>query len=361
MDFFYSFPAIRGLQSGKEFFSIMCPLGLLSKIFTFYNNEIPEEFRAQRIINEKRIPEIRDYILNNPTDYVFSAITASIDGEYDFSPSSNNTDVGTLRISMDCDLLINDGQHRKAAIDEAVTLNPKLKEESITVVLFIDQGLKKSQQMFSDLNRHAVNVSSSLSILYNHRDPDIEITKRYLTHNEKLKKFIDMGSASLAQKSNKLFVLSIFHNSFKNSVSLNGQIDENRVDFAFDFWDELCTVFKEWKFVIDGDVSPFHSRQTSIATYGVVLEALGLLAGNLYTLNHRNWKDVVAMLNNIDWSKQNTADWLHRCVQTNGKITKSNRQVKLTYIKIKSLLALSLTKSEEKLEADFNEEKATND
>lgn len=46
MNFNYRFPAIRGLQAGKEFFSIICPLDVLSKLFTFYNNEIPEEFRA---------------------------------------------------------------------------------------------------------------------------------------------------------------------------------------------------------------------------------------------------------------------------------------------------------------------------
>lgn len=360
MEFYYSFPAIKGLQSGHEFFSIMCPLGLLSKLFSFYNNEIPEEYRAQRIINERRIPEIRDYILNNPEDYVFSAITASINGEYCFSPSNNNKDIGTLEISMDSDLLINDGQHRKAAIDEAIALNPNLKEESITVVLFVDQGLKKSQQMFSDLNRHAVNVSSSLSILYNHRDPDIDITKRYLTHNERLKRFIDLGSASLSQKSNKLFVLSIFHNSFKNSISLNGQMDEGRTSFAFDYWDEVCSVFNEWRFVLDGDVSPYHSRQTSISTYGVVLEALGLLGGYLCSSNN-DWKKTVNNLNKIDWSKHNTADWLHRCIQSNGKIAKSNRQVKLTYIKIKLLLGLELTPSERNLEDDFSKETANYD
>jgi len=189
MQFFYSFPAIRGLQANNEFFSIMCPLGVLSKLFTFYNNEISEEHRAQRIINEKRIPEIRDYVINNPKDYVFSSITASIDGLYEFQPIKDNENIGIIKVSMDCNLLINDGQHRKAAIEEAVAFNPSLKEESISVVLFVDQGLVRSQQMFSDLNRHAINVSSSLSILYNHRDENIGLTKKYLLHNKKLKQF----------------------------------------------------------------------------------------------------------------------------------------------------------------------------
>ncbi len=46
MHFNYTFPAIRGKQANKEFYSIMCPLGILSKLFSFYNDEIPPEFRA---------------------------------------------------------------------------------------------------------------------------------------------------------------------------------------------------------------------------------------------------------------------------------------------------------------------------
>lgn len=357
MDFFYSFPAIRGFQAKSEFFSIMCPLGLLKKIFTFYNDEIPEEYRAQRIINEKRIPEIRDYILNNTDDYVFSAITASIDGEYEFLKSENNDNVGVLKVSMESFLLINDGQHRKAAIDEAVAVNPSLKDESICVVLFLDHGLVKSQQMFSDLNRHAVNVSSSLSILYNHRDEKIAITKRYLNHHIVLKRFIDLSNKSLAQKSNKLFVLSIFHNSFINTLGEKKEVTEDEVQFAFEYWDELCGEFKEWSNVLNGEITPYHSRQSSIATYGVVLEAIGLLGYSLYRDQPKSWKQYIRKLNEIDWNKSNLENWLYRCITLSGKISKSQRQVKLTCIKIKELLGLKLEKDEYRLEMTFLKEK----
>lgn len=356
MDFFYSFPAIRGYQAKQEFFSIMCPLGLLSKIFTFYNNEIPEEFRAQRIVNEKRIPDIRDYILNNLTDYVFSSITASIDGEYEFVCSNENDNIGILRISMDSHLLINDGQHRKAAIEEAVMIDKSLAEETISVVLFIDQGLMRSQQMFSDLNRHAVNVSSSLSILYNHRDEDVAITKRYLEHNRELKRYIDMSSTSLAQKSNKMFILSIFHRAFMNTIGDIKEDSDKKILSAFDYWDELCSVFGEWNTVLRGEVSPYHSRKTSIATYGVVLEAIGLVGYDLMRNHNSKWKEYVSKLNMIDWSKSNHKDWLNRCITPTGNISKSNRQVKLSYIKIKELIGIKLTSDETMLEELFNKE-----
>lgn len=357
MNFNYSFPAIRGTQANKEFFSLMCPLDVLSKLFLFYNNEIPDEFRSQRVLNEKRIPEIRDYILNNPRDYVFSSITASIDGEYSFTPNGDSPDIGKLNISMTSNLLINDGQHRKAAIDEALKDNPSLKNETISVVLFVDQGLKKSQQMFSDLNRHAVNVSSSLSILYNHRDPEIDLTKTYIKENTRLRKYIDQSSTSLAQKSNKMFLLSIFHTAFMNSIGTVSNIhDTASINFAHQYWDLLCENFMEWKCIVDGQVSPYHSRQSSISTYGIVLEVLGSIGFNIFKFDPQNLDTYVHRLNNIDWLKTNKIDWFNRCIQPTGSIHKSQKSTRLTYIRIKSLIGLPLTDTEQKVEDQFRKE-----
>ena len=36
-NFFYTFPAIKGIQASKEYFVIMCPLKILSKLFIFYD------------------------------------------------------------------------------------------------------------------------------------------------------------------------------------------------------------------------------------------------------------------------------------------------------------------------------------
>ena len=127
-NFFYTFPAIKGKQASRDFFVIMCPLSILSKLFIFTDDELPPEHRAQRLLNKNRIPEMATYIVNNPKDYVFSSLTASIDGDFNFSALDNNFDdkIGILKVSMDSRLLINDGQHRRAAIEEALKANPDL-------------------------------------------------------------------------------------------------------------------------------------------------------------------------------------------------------------------------------------------
>ena len=59
-------------------------------------------------------------------------MSASIDGNFAFHPS-DVPDVGTLEISMDAKLLINDGQHRKAAILEALSEDDTLSDETISI------------------------------------------------------------------------------------------------------------------------------------------------------------------------------------------------------------------------------------
>ncbi len=44
-----------------------------------------------------------------------------------------------------------------AAIEEALKVRPELGDETLSVVFLHDAGLKRSQQMFADLNRHAIS------------------------------------------------------------------------------------------------------------------------------------------------------------------------------------------------------------
>src|SRR5258708_4436108 len=79
-----NFPVIRGIQAGREYYVAMWTLRTIKQISIFDEQELPPELRAQRTLNKTRVPEIANYILNNPKDYVFSAITASIDSDVDF-------------------------------------------------------------------------------------------------------------------------------------------------------------------------------------------------------------------------------------------------------------------------------------
>ncbi|GAB6150346.1 DNA sulfur modification protein DndB [Clostridium novyi] len=353
-NFFYTFPAIKGNQATKDFFVIMCPLSILSKLFIFNDDELPPEHRAQRILNKSRIPEIATYIVNNPSDYVFSSITASIDGEFEFSPLNKDFDekIGNLKVSMESRLLINDGQHRRAAIEEALKVCPELANETISVVLFIDEGLKRSQQIFADLNKHAINVSKSIGILYDSRDPIAMITKSLIEENKYLKHYTDKENPSLSKFSPKLFTLSSIHETNKKLVNKLNINDPKTTNFVKMFWFILCENMKEWQFVFNKDINPHLFRNDYISSHGVVLEALGLIGNYLYVNNLNNWQQILSNVKNIDWHRSNLDDWQHRAIGLNGRIVKSATYVRLTNNLIKYKLNLPLTKEELKLEKD---------
>src|SRR5579859_870282 len=84
--FEYVFPAIRGIQARREYYISMCPVRLIPKLFLFDEEEITPELRAQRTLNKSRVPEIARYIVGNRDNYIFSALTASIDSNVRFEP-----------------------------------------------------------------------------------------------------------------------------------------------------------------------------------------------------------------------------------------------------------------------------------
>ena len=116
MDFVYRFPVVKGIQAKREYYIGMVPLKMIPRLFPSDDEYVLPEYRAQRRLNATRIPVISKYILDNRDNYVFSALAASIDGDFKFISTKENADIGVLEVSMDAVFLINDGQHRKAAI-----------------------------------------------------------------------------------------------------------------------------------------------------------------------------------------------------------------------------------------------------
>lgn len=357
-EFCYNFPALRGKQAGKEFYVVMCPLKLIPKIFLFDEEEIPVEHRAQRILNRNRIPDITNYILENTSDYVFSSLTASIDGEIKFEPYTTHrslNDLGRLSVSLEARFLINDGQHRRAAIEEALKISPELGNETISVVFFSDLGLKKSQQIFSDLNRHAVNTTSSIGILYDHRDRLALVTKEIINENPILERYTDFERVSLSINSPKIIALNhIFNTNLKLLNKTKGDLIDNiEANFLKDFWKLLCENIMEWNMVFRKELSPRELRTNFIICHGIVLEAIGVV-GNYLSINYpSDWKAFIPKLSTIDWGKRNSTDWLGRAFSSNGRIQKSNYTIQLTANSIKEKLNLPLTDHEQKIEEKF--------
>jgi len=351
--FEYVFPAIRGIQAGREFYVSMCPLRLIPKIFLFDEEELVPELRAQRTLNKNRIPEMANYILENRKEYVFSALTASVDAELRFEPLEGpNADsrVGLLHVPMSAVFIINDGQHRRAAIEIALRESPELADETIAIVFFLDAGLKRCQQMFADLNRYAVKPSRSLGLLYDHGDEWAEVARLLVSSARAFKDVVEMEKTTLSPRSRRLFTLSAIHGATKILLHGNSaETVEERVSIATNFWNEIDALIPEWGVVRTGRITSGEIRQDFIHSHGVALSAFGRVGNALLETGIKKLKPKLAGLSKLDWRRSNDSLWEGRAMR-NGKISKSNDNVTLTANAIKTVLSMPLSPDEQNLE-----------
>jgi len=356
--FQYQFVSIRGMQAGKEFYSSMCPLKLIPKIFLYDEEELEPELRAQRTLNRSRIPEIARYLIENPKDYVFSAITASIDGDVLFEPLDEhgaNRNVGRLIIPMSARFLINDGQHRRAAIEEALKQCPNLGDENISVVFFLDTGLKKSQQMFADLNKHAVRPTKSLGILYDHRDPLSELARNLIKNVSFFKGFTETEKTTISNRSIKLFTLSSVYQGTKallDKTEKSDLIKPEEEELARDFWENVGKHIPDWQLAAERKVSAAELRKTFIHAHGLALVALGRMGHDLVSAHPRAWKTKLKALKKIDWTRPNSVIWDGRAT-VGGRVSKARDNIVLTTNLLKNHLKLPLSDDEKRLENEF--------
>jgi DNA sulfur modification protein DndB len=354
--FEYNFPAIRGVQAGREYYISMCPLRLIPRIFLFDEEELVPELRAQRILNKTRIPEIAGYIVNNTSSYVFSAITASIDGTVRFEPLGESGDasrIGSLHIDMQSQFIINDGQHRRAAIEMALKENPKLGDETIAVVFFLDRGLARCQQMFADLNRYAIRPSRSLGLLYDHRDDRAQLSKLVVLRSRAFKDVVEMEKSTLSARSRKLFTLSAIHSG--NAALLDGHESasiEGAAKICAEYWDEVSKQLPEWEFVRESKMTAGDVRRDFIHSHAIVLQALGNVGRQLTKNGKTNWKTKLKKLQDINWSRSEAKTWEGRAM-IGGRISKATHNVTLTTNYIKKQLGLELTPEEQRVEKAF--------
>ena len=345
-----AFPVIRGLQARREYYVAMWSLRMLRQISIFDEDELPPELRAQRTLNRSRIPEIAGYIIDNPDDYVFSALTVSIDSDVVFEPLPGQDKLGLLRVPMEARFIINDGQHRRAAIIEALDQRPELGHETIAVVFFLDIGLERCQQMFADLNRHAIRPSRSLGLLYDHRNDKAQLAKLVIMKSDVFRDIVDMEKSSLAKRSRKLFTLSAFHNACADLIHglATGDLSSD-ADLARTYWEAVADHFPAWRQVLANRLPASEVREGYIHSHGIALQALGLAGNALLKQHPQDWRERLAGLERIDWSRNNAELWEGRAL-IGGKVSKVTTNVVLTTNVIKQALSLPLDDEQQKVE-----------
>jgi DNA sulfur modification protein DndB len=318
-------PATRGRMGHTEYFTANFPMGMVVKLFTYNPDdmaELPIEERLQRALKKQRVPEIADYILNND-DYIFSSITVSVDAEdLDFQPSELDDNVGILKLPMEANWVVNDGQHRVAGIADAIKKRPELRNDNLSVVVLPDEGLERCQQIFSDLNRTVLKTSKSLDILFDHRSPINRITNAVVEATALFKDKTDKERVSLSLRSSSFATLSSVQTAtaaLLQHVKI-AELDANYntyEEIAIEFWNHVTTLVEPWAEVATGVRKPADARTIYLSSYAIMLAAVGS-AGSSVLSNGADWKKQLNALKDVDFRKANP-EWQGYCM-TGGEV-----------------------------------------
>ena len=358
---FYSFSAIRGMQAGHPYYTVMIPLCQVPRIFSFDNETLPADLRTQRVLSKVRVPQIADYLSTNWDNYILSSLCASVDGDLNFKPASDDLslrNVGILTISMDAQFLLNDGQHRRAAIEEALKTRPELENETISVVLFADRGLERCQQMFADLNKNAVRPSGSLNVLFDHRDPLARLSAHVLSEVEFFRRFTDLERSSISNRGTALYTLSSLNRANEWLAGRTAdRFGEDTPALTAAYWGALYEVMLDWQHLDAGTMKSCGLRQTTVHAHGVLLQSLGLLGGRLLAEKPEAWRKYLSNLKSLDWSRRNADLWEGR-VMNGTRMNGQKRAVLLGANVLYQTVGLPLDERGHLAESSFDEKKA---
>lgn len=342
-EFTYTFPAVAGIQAGKQYYVAQIPYKALIRLFTFDDEFIPAELRAQRQLNEARAKKISQYVTDNTLDYVLPALTASCDTSMHFEAAGvegANNRIGLLHIPMDAILLINDGQHRRRGIELALKENRCLADETVALTLYYDQGLKQSQQMFADINANQVKPSSAINTLYNHRNDYSVWVLDLLAQMPEIKFRVEMETASIGKKSLKLWSIV----AIKKAISiLTGYTDKNfheatadnkanSKDLVIGFFNALSDHLPFWSQMVEGQIAASEVRESLLIGHAVFLEALCIVGRIVIEQNNSELWSPLQSLSHIDVSKAAKC-WHGRCIVM-GRMNKSTAGVKSTALQL---------------------------
>ncbi len=326
---FVEVPAVRGRMGTNTYYTANFPLGMVVKLFQYdpaAMAALPVEERHQRALKSARVPEIARYVTEHD-DYIFSSITVSVNAdELKFTSSPLDPNVGMLRVPLEVEWIINDGQHRVAGIHRALSERADLKDDTLSVVILCDPDLERCQQIFSDLNRTVQKTSASLDIAFDRRSPMNRLTNAVVDRSRLFKDKTDKERVSLSTRSKPFSTLSAVRAA---NIQLIGMLkDENmpdaelqrEVDKAVEFWDLVTDIVEPWTDIADGALDPAFARQDYISSYTIALWAVAS-AGRTAQEAGPDWRASLGELAKMDWLKENQ-EWQGICMLGDEVVTR---------------------------------------
>lgn len=330
-----SFPALRGRMGDTEFYATVLTFGEVAKMVDFveevddWDSHTDPEARSQRRLNTARVErELVPYLLNTP-DRFYSALTVevrptvteppspAIPFEPNGEPLPGGIEYGMVMLDGTQLLYALDGQHRLKSIQRAIRINPALAREQVAVILVPFRSQRRSQLLFSDLNRYAKAPPKSISLLFSHRDPLVALAKRLISATAFLRDRVEMETTTIGKSSGKVATLSTIYEMTRLLAAGAPLEREDVAELEFkrqsQLWDQLVASIPPWRAVAERTEHPAYLRPRFLCMHGVCQQAIALAAA-MAIERCDNPEATLRNFSEIEWATTNPA-WQGVAVQ----------------------------------------------
>lgn len=339
MDYDFTFPAVTGNQGGRTYYIASVPFKVVRRLLAVDVGDVLD--RSQRNVDPKRALKVKDYIEQNPGNFVLPALTGFIEGAFNFTELMPGSGVGKLTISMDAIVKLFDGQHRSTGINAADKTDPLIEKSSIAIQLFADMDLTSRQQAFSDINTNAKAVSKSLAMTYNHRDQTVQQIAAEIQKVTAWQGLIDYEK-NIATK-NSEFIFS-FRHAIQASISLisdgkKGPFEPNEIAKISPYWNEIADAVGWTKLTEENAVPEEIKTSVAFTAAGLMtLARVGFMIEHLRMPHETRMRRLNRTLKAIDWNR--SADfWKDGLVDNAGNMVVKTPAIRSTAVKIVSLFS----------------------
>src|SRR4051812_6957106 len=290
-----TFPAIRAGMGENEFYCSVLTFGEAARLIQFvedvddWSADTDPESKIQRRLNVARVErELVPYLLTVP-DHFYSALTVEIrpaitegfNGHLPFEPAGSSIIGGMTWGEIVLDgtetLYALDGQHRLKSIQLAIRQRPELAREQIPVIFVPHRSQRRSQLLFSDLNRFAKSPSKSISLLFSHRDPVVTLAKILMEHVDFLKGRVEVETTSLSKHTPNVMTLSSLYEmtrSLTDGREIVEPLAQDEIDRHLAIWSGLTSHIEPWRQVVAREEHPAVLRKEYVAMHGVCHQAI---------------------------------------------------------------------------------------
>lgn len=351
----FKIPAVRGIHGGHAFFTAMCPIRLLPRLFPIgVDKSTNDALQSFRKVNLTRVREIAKNIIAHREDFHLATITISVEQHVCFLPAGphrpKEPTYGDLVVPLEARLTVVDGMHRIFALQRALKDCPSLANDSISLMIHIDPGGTRRGQIFSDVKRHERSSAQSLRIGLDDRDEMARLTREVIALVPAFVGSIEMEKTAISNRSRKLFTLSALYQA--NQVLLADLKEtpyEDKLRLARDFWNEVSARIPGWAEITDGPASAAEIRADYIHCHGIGIAAIARAGRALLAEFPHGWQKRLARLASLNWSRADTELWEGRAM-IGGRLSKSGSAVALAGNAVKMHLGIKLTADEQAME-----------